>query len=605
MTLRVAIAPNPCVVLAISLLLGSAGQAWAQVGPNTLPPTGRPSDEPKKDGVAEQAKEAPEALPTTPVLPPVRSERKRFQLVEFDGYFRFRTDWFKNFNLGFDDLGPGSSPYPRPLSCSDEVEGGACGDTLKSANMRLRLEPTINISETAKVHAQIDMLDNVVLGSTPVSANNASIPTGFDDNQAAPEAGFNDLTDSIRVKRAWAEARVSLATVTFGRQPWHWGLGIFANSGGRDPFSGKLNNDSDFGDTVDRLMARARVPGTSIDASIAMDWAATSPTLGQSGLYADETGRYSDRLDGPGFDLEDSDDVYQWTVSLVRYDTPELFREKVARGELALNYGGFVVYRTQDWDTPISPDGSGSLTDQLIRRDLATYTPDVWFKLGKDKLQIEGEAVLTLGSVGDVSDIEPGRTDSVDIRRFGAVLRARYTALEGSMFLGIEGGYASGDKAQNSPAGALHVNNNRLLALENGNTLTTFMFDPAYNIDLILFRELFGTITNAMYVRPSVTYEISGNITAELSSVISGAVETDATTGGSRMYGVEIDADVGYRDGGLFAGVSGGALFPFSGLGHPPGGTFGAPDPDVDDAIDNSGDPANAYTIQTRLALEF
>ena len=40
-------------------------------------------------------------------------------------------------------------------------------DTLAGANMRFRLEPTINISEDVRIMAQIDMLDNLILGSTP------------------------------------------------------------------------------------------------------------------------------------------------------------------------------------------------------------------------------------------------------------------------------------------------------------------------------------------------------------------------------------------------------------------------------------------------------
>ncbi|WP_428262371.1 TIGR04551 family protein [Haliangium sp.] len=608
MTLRAATTPAFGLMLAVLLAWGSAGDAWAQVGPNPLPPTSAGGATDKKPGVAEQADEPPTALPSPPVLPPVKSERKRYQLIELDGYYRFRTDWFKNFHLGFDDLGPGGAPFPRPLSCA--VEGGPCGDTLKSANMRLRLEPTINIAETTKVHLQIDVLDNVVLGSTPVtrvspgSGAGIDLPTGFDDNQAPPEAGFNDYADSIRVKRAWAEVETSLGTFTFGRQAWHWGLGIYANSGGRDPFSGVYDTDKNFGDTVDRASFRARVPGTNIDASLAMDWAATSPTLGQNGLYLDEAGLYQGRVGGPGFDLEDSDDVYQWTFSLVRFDEPALFRERIERGEWAFNYGGFVVYRTQDNDTLPPADGDEGLADRFVRRGLATYTPDVWLRLGKDKLLVELEAAFTLGSIDNVSDLEPSRTGSVDIRRFGAVARASYEALDGDMHLRFEGGIATGDNAQNTPAGAIHVGNQRLLDPDNSNTLTAFQFDYDYHIDLILFRELIGTVTNAVYARPSLYYQISEAIQAELAAVISGPVSAEATPGAaSKVYGVELDAEVGYRAGGFFAGVAGGALFPFGALEHPAGATFGVPNTDGDP--DNSGSADNAYTIQTRLVLEF
>lgn len=626
MTLRVAIAPGRSrslalalgLVLAMGLASGSARDARAQVGPSPLPPTGNePAGQQKKKGVAEKAETAAETLPTTPVLPPLQNERKRFELFELDGYLRMRTNWFKNFNLGYNDNpAVGGAPFPRPLSCDDS---GGCGDdTLQSVDMRLRLEPTINIAETARVHVQLDALDNVVLGSTPVtrgvpgSGAGSDVPSGFDDNQAPPEAGFNHYTDSIRVKRAWAEVETSLGQITFGRQPWHWGLGIYANGGGHDPFSDTYDVTDDFGDTVDRVMFRTRVPGTRIDAAIAMDWAASGPTAAQSGLYlAGEP--YAGRVDGRPLDLDDTDDVSQWTFMLTRFDAPELFREAVQRGELAFNYGAFVVYRTQD--NELVP-GAEPGTLQEVRRGLTSYTPDAWFRLGMGSLTVEGEAALTLGSVDNVSDLEPGRpedgegSNAVDILRFGGVARALYSAVDGTVRLGIEGGVASGDVADTSPAGAIHVSNLRILDPLNGKSLGTFVFDPDYDVDLILFREIMGAVTNAFYVRPSVTYEVSDDIDATINAVISGALRPEGTPGNGRMYGVELDGTVGYRSGGFFIGLAAGVLFPFSALEHAgaafdpvdPDGAAGPMEPTIADNHDGEG---NAYTIQSRLALEF
>src|SRR5690606_9689594 len=76
MPLRVAIVPSICLALALDLAAG--GEAWAQVSPSPLPPTSAEAPQEKKPGVAEQAERSPEELPTTPVLPPIRNERKRF-----------------------------------------------------------------------------------------------------------------------------------------------------------------------------------------------------------------------------------------------------------------------------------------------------------------------------------------------------------------------------------------------------------------------------------------------------------------------------------------------------------------------------------------------
>jgi uncharacterized protein (TIGR04551 family) len=625
MTLRVAIAPGRSSTLArpfalglgltlvLDLASGGPGEARAQVSPNPLPPTGNEPVSPgKKPGVAERAETSAETLPTTPVLPPIQNERKRFELFELDGYFRLRTNWFKNFHLGYND-NPivGGAPFPRPLSCPDDA---GCGeDTLQSVDMRLRLEPTINIGETAQVHLQLDAMDNVVLGSTPVTRTapgagaGAGVPSGFDDNQAPPEAGFNHYTDSLRVKRAWAEVETSLGQLTFGRQPWHWGLGIYANAGGHDPFSDIYDLHDDFGDTVDRVMFRARVPGTRIDAALAMDWAATGPTASQSGLYLDANPQ-AGRIGGRPLDLDDADDVSQWTFMLTRFDAPELFREGVERGDLAFNYGAFLVYRTQENEL-VPGTGADAGTLRLVRRGLTTYTPDVWFRVGKGQLMVEGEAVLTIGGVDNISDLEPGRpAPDVEILRFGGVARAQYNALDGTMRLGLEGGVASGDVADTSPAGSLHVSNLRILDPRNGKSLGTFLFDYDYDIDLILFREMIGAVTNAFYVRPSVTYEVSDDIDATINGVISGALRPEGTPGNGGMYGVELDGTIGYRSGGFFLGLAAGVLFPFSALEHV-GTAFDPVDPDdggpLEPLPDNHEGDGNAYTIQSRLVLEF
>src|SRR5690606_24095037 len=145
------------------------------------------------------------------------------------------------FNLGFDDTGPGGAPFRLPLGCDDTGEPGKpCEQTTKSANMRLRLEPTIHLDERAAIHAQIDVLDNVVYGSTPDETAGLGI---FNANQVPPRAGVNSTRDAVAVKRAWAEIKTALGEITFGRQPWHWGLGIYANGGSFDSIHGTWDLD--------------------------------------------------------------------------------------------------------------------------------------------------------------------------------------------------------------------------------------------------------------------------------------------------------------------------------------------------------------------------
>lgn len=598
MTSRLALVLSTVSMLLLELPFGGIRDASAQIGPNQLPPPGSTGPTKTPEGVAEQAEEDPELLPTTPVLPPIKSKRKRFELVELDGYFRLRTQWLKNLNLGFHDQRPGGAPFPRPLSC--QTAEGACGDTLKGANMRLRLEPTININERSKVHFQVDLLDNLVLGSTPAPG---ALPfVGDSGGQVPPETAGDYTADSILVRRAWAEVETSLGQLTFGRQPWHWGLGILANAGGMDPMHDTYDLNADYGDTVDRVMFRALVPGTDLTAALAMDWAASAPTSAQTGLYPTTAG-------GQPFDLDDSDDVSQWVVMFSRYDVPKVFGERVARGELALDYGAMVVYRTQEWDTAEPADDTTPLADTFVRRGLKTYTPDAWVKLGWGKLLVEAEALATLGSVDNVADIDPERAEGegLSFRRIGAVGRVGYRTLADALGLGLELGYASGDRWENQPAGATNVRNARPLPGLGDSTIQAFQFDPNYQVDLILFRELLGAVSNATYVRPGLSYKLTDEIEARLWSVVAMASRRAATPGNDRMYGVEFDAAVAYQSGNFYAGVFGGALFPLAAMSHPADSvTAGSPTFGTESgADDNTGDASNAYTVQSRLAVRF
>lgn len=589
-------------------LLGTAlctTAAWpalaaAQVGPG---PTGMPAggvgeQEEKPAGVAEAAPRTPGALPTTQPLPPPRNKRSRFQLFELDGYLRFRGDYFKNLNLSFrDDDALGGSPFPRPISCaaastgSPGAVGRPCGDTLKSSNLRLRAMPKISVSETLSVHTEIDVLDNVVLGSTPSSATSDATLGAFSDTQAAPQAGDNWQEDALRVSRAWAEAETPLGLLKFGRMPDHWGLGIAANSGAEDPVNGGVDLDADYGDTVDRLMFATRIPGTRLRGAVATDWASTAPASTQTG---GERG-------GQAFDLEDSDDVSQWSFWLSRMDTPEEFRDVVERGELAINAGVYFRYRTQSWDYAGAALGEPVDADALVPRDATLYIPDVWVRLAKGNLQLEAEAVAVFGSINQASDL--GLEDELSVRQFGAVGRLTARAMNDKLRFGVELGAASGDQYDTDPQGSGHVSDARDLPDPGDDDLTWFRFDPDYKVDLILWRELVGQVTNAVYGKPFLSYELTDAIDLKVANITSFALKPVATPGNGSVYGTEFDADLGYSSDGFQAGIAYGVFFPLSAMDHPldalgeggEGFNYGA----------NAGDAGNAHTLQARLVVTF
>ena len=605
--------------IAVGVLL-STQIADAQIAPGGMPGGmggGQQQPEEKKDGVAEAAPTAPGLLPTNPVLPAPKSRRKRWKLFEMDGYFRLRTDWFKNFHLGFRDDLAGGAPFPRALGCG--ANGGAgvslgapCEENLSSTNMRLRLEPVINLDEGTSIFVQADVLDNLVLGSTPTGQpltggfdsqgtdlGNRPPLGAFGNTQAPPVAGVNSDRDSITVKRAWAQVAIPLGILKFGRMPNHWGLGIFSNSGDFDPIHGTYDLDGDYGDTVDRFSFSAPIPGTNLNATIATNWDSTR-------LVSNQTTQGRGR-EGHPWDLGDEDDITSWIGVISRMDTPTEFRDKVDRGELAINYGIYFEYKNQNWDNDISGFEVGGTFDPVNRyvpRSLTTYSPNPWVRLAYKRIELEAEFVAQLGSI-DRLDSYQGLTGA-DIRKYGGVGRFTWKGLEGKLKLGLESGFATGDQWDNTPPGNTHISASNLLGDPNvstrSNRLTQFMFNREYKVDMILFRHLFGAVTNAGYVKPTLSYELSRSVGFRVANITSFAMKEVSTPGNSRMYGTEFNGDLYYSSGGFTTSFSYGVLFPFAALNHPAdelGGTMFGYDPE------NQGDASTAHTIQMRLILKF
>ncbi len=616
--------PLYCSIL---LTLVVASTAHAQMNqPGTGPggmPNPPPPPETKPEGVAEQAPKEPGVLPTTPVLPPPKNKRQKLHVFELDGYFRFRGDWLKNLNLGFNDnpaTGFGGAPFPRPLACHTPGENSPnCRNSIKTSNIRLRLEPTVHIDERASVHMQLDVLDNLVLGSTPVgSFGDRTDPRGtslgvITGNQGEPSDGRNSNRDSIVVKRAWGELATALGLLKFGRMPAHWGAGILDNSGSHDPIHGGYDLDSDYGDTVDRLYFSTIIPGTSFRGAIAMDWGASRPSSDQLNIFRGAVQQTSDdRQSGQAIDLDDTDDVNQYLFVISKLDTPEKFRERAAEGKFVLNFGTYFAYRTQGHELRDYMFGTNADLANFRPRNSTLYIPDGWVRMGLGDLELEVELTGVFGdvTVDEVSTAMPPTpitSSKVKVRSYGGVARLGYSLLDGDLKFQGEVGYASGDQYDSEPAGSTHISNRPFppRLLDNGGTFRAFQFDPNYRIDLILFRELIGAVTNATYVRPSVSYNLSENFVLRGAGIVSFANREISTPGNAKMYGVELNADVGYESEIFHAGLAYGVLFPLSALNHPAGLREQNIPLGPAEFENNAGDAGAAQTIQMRLLMRF
>ncbi len=117
--------------------------------------------------------------------------------------------------------------------------------------MRLRVEPVLKVNDHLSLHTQFDILDNVLFGTSntdELKINDAIVGT----IALPPGAGSLSLTGgqagtnaSINVRRAWMDIMTPIGKIRAGRQPAHWGLGIFQNDGN--------GRQGDFGDTVDGI----------------------------------------------------------------------------------------------------------------------------------------------------------------------------------------------------------------------------------------------------------------------------------------------------------------------------------------------------------------
>ena len=192
-----------------------------------------------------------------------------------------------------------------------------------------------------------------------------------------------------------------------------------------------------------------------------------------------------------------------------------------------------------------------------------------------------------------------------DRRRVGDVTRVLDTVrpmadrflvaldLDGVLWLGdqpIPGAADAVERLRRAGLGVVFVSNN---AATTRAGYVDKLGRMGIEVDLILFRELIGTVTNAIYVKPTLAYDLTRSITFRAASVISFAHKPAATPGNGDMYGVEFDGDLGYENEGFFAGIAYGVLFPLSAMNH------------SEDLFGAAADAGTAHTIQTRLMLQF
>ncbi len=566
-------------------------------------------------------------------------------ILELHGYFRTRAEMFHNFSLrrlSSPDEAlwamPADNRYSTgtsgsntgvfgPALCtpgeSDEVPGDsnaagaavyACKKKNNSgANLRFRVNPELHISDNLRIMSQIDILDNLVFGSTPagyanspsgvtssnpggyaVAARSGYAPMSFFDNTTEPpRAGINSYKDSVRVKRAWGEYATPVGQLRFGRMPDHFGMGMYHHSG--DGY------DDDYQSTIDRIMFMTSLKPLELYIGGAWDFPSSGPT--------------SESLKNPQaqpYNLSNLVNVRQFSLILMRQKSPQLQRLSLARGDLVINAGAYLQYRWQDLaadnadacnsnTTPgQAATGGASLgcpswgvTNALVRRGARAFTPDLWLQVLYKKFRFEAEAVTVQGSIDNIDNTRYAYGENPSgrgwqLRSYGIATEIQQRLLEDRLDLSFNWGWASGDSnaAQLDGAVGLMPGNAGLQRSEGSNRFSTFRFNPAYRVDLILNRHILTRIQGTYYFRPSIGYDFMRKTNGQrlggnLAGIWTRASEFTQAPGHQRDLGIEVDATLYFQSkdgalhdkvgnmGGFFTMLQYGLLFPMGGLGYP------------------------------------
>lgn len=508
------------------------------------------------------------------------AEGPRLQFLELQGYFRVRGQLLDHLDLGVGRDASGRYLFPVPV---DQPNGTAGRSSLATANMRLRLEPTLNVSEHVRVRAQVDVLDNRVLGSSTSGSydDGSSYPATFFGSSRVVEGNGDPRQDRplVQPKRVWGEVQTPVGLLSFGRMPSEWGLGVMANAGG--------GIDDDLGDTVDRIQFALPPVSTPIGRLVFV------PMLDfdQEGVLF----RQPSAAPGTGqpFDAENGDDGRTYGLKIARVDTPDEIRRKLERSESSVNFGAYYNYRQQRWSYPdwasAGFDATYASTDQnisAVHRSAYAHVLDLWFRWLAPRWRVEAEVAGVYGSVANATNDPAAIVPKVMLRQWGGALVVDYKALPNRVTVGGEVGAASGDAAPGfgnapssgvTPYGSLEGQQWCVQGggcAETDRSVRNFRFNPAYRVDLVLFRQLLGGVTDAMYVKPKLRWDIFPGLGLDVSLMYARALEKGSTpsvnaagAGGAADLGLELDSQLTYSTtDGFRAWAQWGVLQPFRGL---------------------------------------
>jgi hypothetical protein len=357
---------------------------------------------------------------------------------KFHGYYRTRYNWIGNAPMPKGSI-PSASAFPSKNASFGE--------------MRLRLDPEVTYGPNpdlpiARLRFTIDGLDNVVYGD-----NNRvfGVPLFAVDQSKTDRNGF-DLTESLKLERAWIEFLVPIGQIRVGRMESHWGMGQLTHAGNGLAEWGEFYR----GETFDRILFATRpvtlargiskgdTRSTPLLYAFVYDRLSQDPIVGAVTSFPDPASAqpnvqpfyttWDERSTFPLAYLSNLDRRTSEIVNVLAW-----FDEDYGRGATdELFVGAYVVYRWQrSTDSRIIiPDVSWRLKHTLKNnRKLAITT--------------EGEFHTILGHSGALAFTGGCGVERCDEGQAGIYnLMARIGVLnEGSWAANLDGGWSSGDSS--------------------------------------------------------------------------------------------------------------------------------------------------------------
>jgi uncharacterized protein (TIGR04551 family) len=371
----------------------------------------------------------------------------KLNFLELNGYFRSRMNVLNRCDLGTfapvdriptgTTLGQGTSGCPVPTSYNNADNAGKNSAdrpaTLFWGDLRLRLDPTLHVSEDIRIKGTVDILDNIVLGSATGLYNSPSYPYSFLSATQYDQPGY------LRVKRAWAEIDTAIGQVRFGRMPINFGLGLLYNSGNQ------ITND--YGDNVDGIMFATQVWGHYLIPGIFVSSTGLNQRGGGLGSLGDKSISYQSNEWGQRYDMDPSDNAYSFVLSFAKKDKQADLKALLADGQWVLNYGVMGTYRFQVNERIL--DAANNIVMQ--NRNSNAGFLSLWADYYLNKLHIEGEVVGVVGGIANSTGLwgkdEATRSDALSIFQGGLALRSRYGFMADKLGVGVDVGWASGDQA--------------------------------------------------------------------------------------------------------------------------------------------------------------